>query len=81
MKLAYGAKVVRYMQRTGIEPRDDEELRQVIEQGFAAELQRVFYAADLAKGNNSGVKIYPTKILLKVGINRRTTIIIIETIG
>ena len=33
-------------------PRDDEELRQVIEQGFAEELQRVFYAADLAKGNN-----------------------------
>jgi hypothetical protein len=51
MKLAYGAKVVRYMQRTGIEPRDDEELRQVIEQGFAAELQRVFYAADLRNPN------------------------------
>ena len=33
-------------------PRDDEELKQVIEQGFAEELQRVFYAADLAKGNN-----------------------------
>ena len=33
-------------------PRDDEELRQVIEQGFTEELQRVFYAADLAKGNN-----------------------------
>jgi fructose-1,6-bisphosphatase II len=33
-------------------PRDDEELRQVIEQGFAEELQRVFYATDLAKGNN-----------------------------
>ena len=33
-------------------PRDDEELKQVIEQGFAEELQRVFYAADLAQGNN-----------------------------
>jgi len=33
-------------------PRDDEELKQVIEQGFAEELQRVFHAADLAKGNN-----------------------------
>lgn len=33
-------------------PRDDEELKQVIEQGFTEELQRVFHAADLAKGNN-----------------------------
>jgi fructose-1,6-bisphosphatase II len=33
-------------------PRDDEELNQVIDQGFAEDLQRVFYAADLAKGNN-----------------------------
>ena len=33
-------------------PRDDEELRKVIEQGFAEEMQRVFYAADLAKGSN-----------------------------
>jgi fructose-1,6-bisphosphatase II len=38
--------------QTRMWPRDDEELRQVIEQGFAEELQRVFYAADLAKGNN-----------------------------
>jgi fructose-1,6-bisphosphatase II len=33
-------------------PRDEKEKKQVIEQGFAQELQRVFYAADLAKGNN-----------------------------
>ena len=33
-------------------PRDDEELKQVIERGFAEDLQRVFHAADLAKGNN-----------------------------
>jgi fructose-1,6-bisphosphatase II len=33
-------------------PRDDKELVQVIEQGFAEELERVFYAADLANGNN-----------------------------
>jgi fructose-1,6-bisphosphatase II len=38
--------------QTRMWPRDDEELRQVIEQGFADELQRVFYAADLARGNN-----------------------------
>lgn len=38
--------------QTRMWPRDDEELRQVIEQGFAEELQRVFYAADLARGNN-----------------------------
>jgi fructose-1,6-bisphosphatase II len=33
-------------------PRDDQELKQVIEQGFTEDLQRVFHAADLAKGNN-----------------------------
>jgi fructose-1,6-bisphosphatase II len=33
-------------------PRDDEELKQVIEQGLTEELQRVFHAPDLAKGNN-----------------------------
>jgi fructose-1,6-bisphosphatase II len=32
-------------------PRDEEEKKQAIEQGFT-ELQRVFHAADLAKGNN-----------------------------
>jgi fructose-1,6-bisphosphatase II len=33
-------------------PRDEEEKKQTIEQGFGEELQQVFYAADLAKGNN-----------------------------
>lgn len=33
-------------------PRDDEEKKQTVEQGFAQELQRVFCAADLARGNN-----------------------------
>jgi fructose-1,6-bisphosphatase II len=33
-------------------PRDEEEKKSAVEQGFAQELQRVFYAADLAKGNN-----------------------------
>ena len=33
-------------------PRDEEEKKQVIEQGFAKELQEVFYSADLAKGSN-----------------------------
>jgi fructose-1,6-bisphosphatase II len=33
-------------------PRDDEEKKQTIDQGFAEDLQRVFYAADLARGNN-----------------------------
>jgi len=33
-------------------PRDDQELKQVIEQGFTEDLQRVFHAPDLAKGNN-----------------------------
>jgi fructose-1,6-bisphosphatase II len=32
-------------------PRDDEEKRQIIEQGYGEELQQVFHAADLAKGN------------------------------
>ena len=33
-------------------PRDEEEKKQAIEQGFTEELQRVYHAADLAKGNN-----------------------------
>jgi len=33
-------------------PRDEEEKKQAIEQGFTEELQGVFHAADLAKGNN-----------------------------
>ncbi len=38
--------------QTRMWPRDDEELRTVIDEGFGEELQSVFYAADLAKGNN-----------------------------
>src|ERR1700726_1307873 len=33
-------------------PRDENEKKQAIEQGAAQELQRVFYSADLARGNN-----------------------------
>jgi len=33
-------------------PRDDEETRQVIEKGYGEELNQVFHAGDLAKGNN-----------------------------
>jgi fructose-1,6-bisphosphatase II len=58
-------------------PRDEEEKKQVIEQGFTQELQRVFYSADLARGNNvifCATGVSDTALLRGVRISGHTAV-------
>ena len=58
-------------------PRDEEEKKQAIEQGAAQELQRVFYSADLARGNNiifCATGVSDTALLRGVRISGHTAV-------
>ncbi|MBV8378147.1 MAG: class II fructose-bisphosphatase [Verrucomicrobia bacterium] len=58
-------------------PRDEEEKKRIMDQGLTQELQRVFYASDLARGNNiifcaTGVSDSP--LLRGVRVSGRTAV-------
>ena len=58
-------------------PRDDPEYQQVVELGFKEELNRVFYAADLARGQNiifCGTGISDSPLLRGVRVRGHTAV-------
>jgi fructose-1,6-bisphosphatase II len=58
-------------------PRDEEEKKKAIDQGFTQELQQVFHAADLARGNNvifCATGVSDTPLLRGVNIRGNTAV-------